>query len=461
MGPLQFSCFFAALTMVVGYPSLLGWDYSTTFSALLQNNLTAQRRAMMALRDTTASRVKIYTADRVLMGQLADVWGAQPLQMMIAVCNPELASLAEGRESFVAQRLEYLLDTVSMFSHQVEFIAVGNEVEYPESNNDVFAPLLLPVLEAIHSGLTRRGFHHVRLTSPFSDMLIPDEVAVVGPSNVNMFTDTYDSAQGCNDVSCMDHHPVPLMHWILPILDFYNRTGGAFSMSMYPFFKWRNLATNSWCHRYGPCSNVPLSFAVGAPGAEPFVDNVTGLVYHSLMAVLVDAVRFGLAKLGYPNLPLVVGETGWPTGGLADAGANGVSACHFTNAIVQMMREGTPGAPGVPPQIYLFQWTDEAGKWQMFGRPEDPGPIEDHWGVLSSRLQPKFHADWDSGAATCEALPAEPTPWHPSLVLSMAFFAIGFAAMATCNLCRRSFAILRLPKVRAMQVKDDISQPLL
>lgn len=445
--------FIVTLAMVAGYPSHLGWDYSTTFSAPLQHNLTAQRLAMEALRDTRASRVKIYTADRVLMGQLSEVWGAQPLQMMIAVCNPEMAALAEGRESFIPENLEYLLDTVSMFSHQVEFIAVGNEVEYPESNNKAFAPLLLPVLEAIHSGLAHRGIHHVRLTSPFSDMLIPDEIAVVGPSGVNMFSDTYDSAQGCNDPSCMDHHPVPLLQWILPVLDFYNRTGGAFSMSMYPFFKWRNLATSPWCERYGPCSHVPLSFAVGAPGAEPLVDNVTGLVYHSLMPALVDAVRFGLAKLGYANIPLMVGETGWPTGGLANPGANKVSACHFTNSMVQMMNEGTPGAPGVPPQVYLFQWTDEVGKWQMFGRPEDPGPIEDHWGVLDSALRPKFDMDWEKGMATCEPLPANPSPVQPSFLFPTILAIVSAAAVVV--------AILRFPKVTARQVKDDTNQPLL
>lgn len=441
-------------------PPTLGFDHSTALSTQLSTDFLAQRLALERLRDTGASRVKIYNADRELIFNISSVWGERPLHLMIAVSNGELAHLARGHAAFDELLLAQLVQTVAMFPDRIEFIAVGNEVEYPESNSRAFAPLLLPVLETLHKALVERGLAHVRLTSPFSDMLLPDEIAVVGPSQVQMFPESYDSAQGCNDPSCMDHHRVPLMRYLLPVMGFFNRTNGAFTMSLYPFFKWRNLQAPTWCRRYGPCSNVSLAFAVGAPGAEPLVDSVTGKSYTSLLAAGIDAVRLGLARHGFPDLPLIIGETGWPTGGLADPGADAAASCHYVNSLFDVLRSEAVAESGLL-QAYLFQWTDEEGKWALLGRPTDPGLIEDHWGVLDTRLRPKFNVDWRSGRATCPPLVASQSP-SPTLAIPLHAWLLAYACLLILLIVAGVLHILRLApwcKQRADTVEPLLAAP--
>lgn len=388
---------------------VLGFDYSLDWSKSLRANATGREMALQQLRDLGAIHAKIFNADRDTISLMSQIWGDRPLQLMIAVCNPELPALAEGQESFQPDKLEYLLDTLDTFRHRIEFVAVGNEVEYPAHNNRDFAPLLMPVLHAIRRGLLRRGLGHVRLTSPFSDAMMPVTMAVTGPSVVEALPDTYDSNQGCNDAWCMDHHPVNIARYLEPLLHFLNETGGAWTMSVYPFFKWRDMVVDVWCKRYGPCLDVPLSFAVGAPEAPPVLDNGTGLEYTSLLEVMLDSVRQSLDRRGFTDVSIVVGETGWPTGGLDHPGVGAVPACHYVNSLVRLLHRGTPAGRGRSFRAYLFQWVDEEGKWDLFGRPNDPGMVEDHWGLETTSLTMKYAVDFQRGdASVCGPLPKVP-----------------------------------------------------
>jgi len=440
-------------------PMRLGVDYSTYYSEHLRRNRTLQHLSMVALRDTNVSRVKIFDTGRSLIEDLSQVWGLRSLHLMIGVANRALPTLARGGESFQPEALKELIETVSLFSHRIEFIAVGNEMDYPEINTLTVAPWILPVLETLHSALLERSLGHVRLTTPFSDMLIPDSIAIVGPSSVNMFPEFYDSSQGCNSPSCWDHHPVPLRKWISPVLNFFNRTNGVFTMSTYAFFKWRDLAVGTWCQRFGPCENVSLAFAVGAPDAEPLMDRVTGLAYTSLTAVMVDAIRFGLTRMGYPTMDFILTEAGWPTGGLGDPRANAVAACHFTNSLAALVNTGTPGFPGVPLAAYLFQWVDESLKWEAWGRPDDPGRIENHWGVLDSDLQPKYAVDWADGKAICPTLPGESTvrlstKSSSSHAMPIVVFVACIASFLIC-------VLTQLQKTGSVQPSNLQKEPLL
>lgn len=207
-----------------------------------------------------------------------------------------------------------------------------------------------------------------------------------------------------------------MMKWVLPALEFLNQTGGAFTTSLYPFYKWRNLGQPAWCSRpgYGPCGDQPLAFAVGSPDAAKKLDTNTGLLYDSSLSFMIDAVLFALAKHGFANLQFIVGETGWPTAGMeqtmlhGDSRNSNAAACWAMNTVSALLNKGTPAANRLGfhmPIVYGFQWIDEVGKFEMLGRPEDPGPIEDHFGVLDSWLKPKFPLDLETGQATCTSLP--------------------------------------------------------
>lgn len=451
----------ALLVTAHGQPMRLGVDYSTFYSQRLRHNRTLQHLSMVALRDTNVSRVKIFAPDRTLIEDLSQVWGLRSLHLMIGVTNRQLPTLANGTDTFQPNALKELMDTVSSFSHRIEFIAVGNEMDYPEVNTLTVAPWILPVLETLHRALLERGLGHVRLTSPFSDMLIPDSIAILGPSSVNTFPEFYDSSQGCNDPSCFDHHPVPLKKWILPVLEFFNRTNGVFTMSTYAFFKWRDLAVGEFCHRFGTCANVSLAFAVGAPDAAPLIDQVTGLAYTSLTAVMVDAIRFGLDRMGFPDMHFILTEAGWPTGGLGDPRANAVAACHFTNSLAALVNTGTPAFPGRPLAAYLFQWVDESLKWEAWGRPEDPGRVENHWGVLDSDLHAKYNVDWENGKAVCPKLQSESTTKLSSAAGSSSRHGIPTIVFLAGAASLLFLVLTQLQKTQRSQVNSLQTEPLL
>lgn len=60
--------------------------------------------------------------------------------------------------------------------------------------------------------------------------------------------------------------------------------------------------------------NINLDFALFNGNFEQ-IDEGSGLVYTNLLDEMLDSLIFAMAKLGYPDIRLVISETGWPTAG--------------------------------------------------------------------------------------------------------------------------------------------------
>jgi len=85
----------------------------------------------------------------------------------------------------------------------------------------------------------------------------------------------------------------------------------------------------------------------------------------------VDAVYSALSALGYPNLEVIVTETGWPSNGDADeAGATLENAQTYNGNLLQLLAQnkGTPLRPNVVLQAYLFA---------LFNEDLKPGPTSE------------------------------------------------------------------------------------
>jgi len=82
----------------------------------------------------------------------------------------------------------------------------------------------------------------------------------------------------------------------------------------------------------------------------------------------VDAIYSALSALGYPNLEVIVSETGWPSIGDADeTGATLQNAQTYNGNLFQLLAQnkGTPLKPNVVLQAYLFA---------LFNEDMKPGP---------------------------------------------------------------------------------------
>ncbi|CAA6661554.1 unnamed protein product [Spirodela intermedia] len=99
-----------------------------------------------------------------------------------------------------------------------------------------------------------------------------------------------------------------------------------------------------------------------------------------------DTLVAALARIGYGQLPVIVGEVGWPTEGGGGA-ANLSAARAFNQGLVNhiLSGKGTPLRPNSPPvDVYLFSLLDEDQKNVL------PGNFERHWGIFSFDGQTKY-----------------------------------------------------------------------
>ncbi|EOY32198.1 O-Glycosyl hydrolases family 17 protein isoform 2 [Theobroma cacao] len=107
---------------------------------------------------------------------------------------------------------------------------------------------------------------------------------------------------------------------------------------------------------------------------------------HDLMLMIVNFLSVSSApftKNGFGNLPIIVGEIGWPTDG--DRNADVEYARRFNQGFMSHISggRGTPMRPG-PIDAYLFSLIDEDDKSSA------PGNFERHWGIFTFDGEAKY-----------------------------------------------------------------------
>ncbi|MCL7030033.1 hypothetical protein MKW94_023583 [Papaver nudicaule] len=98
-------------------------------------------------------------------------------------------------------------------------------------------------------------------------------------------------------------------------------------------------------------------------------DPVSSLLYTNLLDQILDSVVFAMTRMGYPNIPIFLAETGWPSDGDVDQiGAN------VKNLAMAVPIYGTPARPGGAIPTLIFDLYNENTK----GGPS----TERNWGLL-------------------------------------------------------------------------------
>uniref|UniRef100_A0ACD5WVL0 Uncharacterized protein n=1 Tax=Avena sativa TaxID=4498 RepID=A0ACD5WVL0_AVESA len=157
---------------------------------------------------------------------------------------------------------------------------------------------------------------------------------------------------------------------MLDIVRFLDSSGAPFVANVYPFI---SLYTDPY---------FPLDYAFFQGSSSPVVDGA--ITYENTFDTNYDTLVAALRRNGFPDLPIVVGEVGWPTDGSANA--NPEYARRFNQGLLDHIAsgKGTPLRPGVPVDAYLFSLVDEDQKSIQ------PGNFERHWGVFYYDGQPKY-----------------------------------------------------------------------
>jgi hypothetical protein len=413
-----------ALLALSSDPPALGMDFSVTF----MNTSMSKVETMDVLKKRAPgfTRLKLYDFDPDTLAGIRQVWGSSG-RVFIDISDWQLGDILTGGV-LTGSLLTFddVVDLIEEYSDIIEHIGVGNE---PFFNGKVtglpFGEQLVPACWKMYSVLKKRGIHQaVRITVPFS-------CAVLSLGDPLASNTPCENAGGCTCLWDMTLPPSAATfnpeyaEQMQGVLEFLNATGSVFAMNLYPYWTW------NYYH-----SNVPLEYALGAPlpggdsggsiiNTVPFVhDHVTGLDYTNLLDALMDMTYVALTKAGYPSLPLINGEIGWPTGG--GLGGDLHLACQFTNSLLARMAgdaasagvgTGTPLRPDVPLNLFLFEAYDEALK-PSAANAQTGGTLEKNWGLFYANGTSKCGYDWASfdrraARAASAAQPAQPAQGAP------------------------------------------------
>lgn len=300
-------------------------------------------KVVMMLRENGIQKVKLFDTDYDTLRAL----GRSGIQVMVGIPNDMLsdfASNSKAAEKWVSENVTHHISTNSVM---IRYVAVGNE-PFLETYNGSFLRTTFPALRNVQQALIKANLHdQVKVTVPLNADVYASESGV--PSGGDFRTDIHD--------------------YMLPIIKLLSDNGAPFTINIYPFI---SLYTDD---------NFPVEYAFFDGSATPLNDG--GTSYTNMFDANHDTLVWALQKNGFPNLPIIVGEIGWPTDG--DKNANLQYAQRFNQGFMTHISggRGTPMRSG-PIDAYLFSLIDEDQKSIQ------PGNFERHWGIFGYDGQPKY-----------------------------------------------------------------------
>nr|KYP64980.1 Glucan endo-1,3-beta-glucosidase [Cajanus cajan] len=237
---------------------------------------------------------------------------------------------------------------------------------------------LVPAMRTLHSALIAEGITDIKVTTAHSLAIMRSSI----PPSAGAF------------------RPGFAKHVLGPMLKYLKETRTPFMVNPYPYFGYNGKNVN---------------FLLFRPN-RGLTDRNTKLHYTNQFDALMDAVLSAMKALGYGDVDIVVGETGWPSV------CDGWDACSIDNArsynaeLIKHLAsgKGTPLMPNRTFETYLFA---------LFNENQKPGPIaERNWGLF----QPDFTPVYDSGVFRTGQRPARPiTPTRPATPAAPAGPAVG------------------------------------
>ncbi|KAL2923214.1 Glucan endo-1 3-beta-glucosidase 8 [Bienertia sinuspersici] len=299
------------------------------------------------LKDNGIQKVKLFDADESTLGALS----GSNIEVMVAIPNGELDAMQDYKR---AKKWVELNVTRYNFKGgvNIKYVAVGNE-PFLKSYNGTFEKTTLPALKNIQNALNEAG--------------VGDYVKATVPLNA----DVYESPEG-NPLPSAGRFRPDVGALMTEMVGFMSQNNAPFTVNIYPFLS-----------LYGN-PGFPVDYAFFDGGATPIADN--GIQYTNVFDANFDTLVSALKAAGFGNLPIIVGEVGWPTNG--DVNANINNAVRFYRGLLPRItaKTGTPLRPGNI-EMYLFGLLDEDAKTVA------PGNFERHWGIFRYDGQPKFPMD--------------------------------------------------------------------
>ncbi|KAF5178983.1 Glucan endo-1,3-beta-glucosidase [Thalictrum thalictroides] len=337
---------FFLLIDLIGYRNVegLGMNWGTMASHKLPPKVVVQM-----LKDNNISKVKLFDADEDTMKGLA----GSDIEVMIAIPNGQLQDMTDYDTAKA-----WVKKNVTRYNFKggvnVKYVAVGNE-PFLKSYNGSFLNSTFPALQNIQNALNDAGFG--------------DNVKATVPLNA----DVYESPANASFPSAGKFRS-DISGVMSDIVHFLSKNNAPFTVNIYPFLSLQQSP------------DFPIDYAFFDGASKPVVDT-NGIAYTNVFDANFDTLVSSLKDVGVGDIPIVVGEVGWPTDG--DKNANFLLAQRFYNGLLKKLgsNQGTPLRPKQYLEVYLFGLLDEDTKSVA------PGDFERHWGIFTYDGQPKYPMD--------------------------------------------------------------------
>ncbi|KAL5976067.1 hypothetical protein ACLOJK_020397 [Asimina triloba] len=332
--------FFVVLASMVVNASCIGVNWGKISSHPFPDDKVADMIVANGFKS-----VKLFDVDdgslRALMGRDVDV--------MIALPNTMMQAIAESPKLAAAWVQANVTKYVKPGGTNIKYVAVGNE-PFLKDYKDRFLNVTVPALKNMQKAL--------------NDAKLGSRIKATVPCNADVLysTGAPSSSDFRPDISAV----------MVEMLKFLSENKAPFTVNIYPFLD----------IYYNP--QFPFDYAFFDGTNSPLQDG--HLTYTNVLDSSIDSVICSMEKAGYGDIPVIVGEVGWPTDG--DKNANVENAKRFSQGLVRRVAsdQGTPKRKGKL-NVYMFSIMDEDLKSLL------PGNFETHWGILGANGQPKYDLD--------------------------------------------------------------------
>ncbi|GJN23067.1 hypothetical protein PR202_gb10684 [Eleusine coracana subsp. coracana] len=316
------------------------------------------------LQDNGIKKVKLFDTDEETLSALA----GSGIEVMVAIPNVLLDRMTEYDTA-----KEWVRRNVSRYHFDggvtIKYVAVGNE-PFLAAYNNTFDKVTLPALKNVQNALNEAG--------------LGDTIKTTVPLNADVYFSPQDKP-----VPSAGRWRADITELMTEMVQFLANNSAPFTVNIYPFI---SLYLND---------DFPVDFAFfdGGPAVTPVVDN--GISYTNVFDANFDTLVAALKSVGHGDMPVVVGEVGWPTDG--DKHATNANAQRFYAGLMKRLaaNAGTPARPNQYIEVYLFGLLDEDIKSVA------PGDFERHWGIFKFDGQPKFPLDLTGQGQNAMLVPAQ------------------------------------------------------
>ncbi|KAL6581052.1 hypothetical protein OROMI_006975 [Orobanche minor] len=288
---------------------------------------------------TTIDRIKIFDVNREILRAFAGTG----ILVAVTVPNVEIPNLTNL--SFARR---WVTENIRPFHPRtkINYILVGNEILH--WGPQILVDHLVAAMWTLNQALLLSGIKDIKVTTAHSLGILESS----NPPSMARFRPGW--AEGV----------------LAPLLRFHNDTKSPFMVNPYPFFSYNR--ENASFSIFGPNSRVS--------------DKFTKRTYGNMFDLLMDAVYVSMMRLGYKDVEIAVGETGWSSAGesFEQPRCSVENAAAYNGGLVRKYNsgQGTPLMRRRRFETYIFG---------LFNENQKSGPLsERNFGLFRNDLSPVY-----------------------------------------------------------------------